>query len=176
MENYSAYLNMSSVPPGAILDRIIHQQNRKKVDVASYAKIIPQRLNDLIKGNRRFTPQNSIALEQCLGIDISGFFYMIQAKYDIYQEQRHQSMSNRPNLEILTKTTFWDVKLNEIDWSKCAKWAIVRVLEYGSTEEIQEISRFYGQDKVVETYRNHNNFRLYDKVKARLKRIGYEIA
>jgi plasmid maintenance system antidote protein VapI len=113
MEDYSTYTRMTTVPAGIILDRIIHQQKKSKVDVASSAHMIPQRLNDLINGNRRFTPKNSMALEQSLGIDIAGFFYIIQAHHDIYTEQKNESSNNRPDLTRLTKTTFWDVDLGK---------------------------------------------------------------
>ena len=148
---------MPSVPAGAILDRIIHQQKRTKVEVASATHLIPQRLNDLIRGNRRFTPQNSLALERSLNIGIEGFFYIIQAKHDIY---------------ILSKTTFWDVDLNNIDWSKCREWAIRRVLEYGTTDEIRELARFYGTDAVKKIYSEPKNFRLYNVVSQKFNNSG----
>ncbi|MBR5973454.1 MAG: XRE family transcriptional regulator [Paludibacteraceae bacterium] len=174
MIDYSAYTNISSVPAGAILDRIIRQQKRTKVDVASSAHMIPQRLNDLIKGTRRFTPKNSMDLEHSLNIGIAGFFYMIQAKHDIYEEQKKVNMLSTPDLSKLTKTTFWDVDINKIDWTKCATWAISRVLEYGNSDEIKEIKKFYGIKKVNEIYSNPKNFRLYDKVQVRLKSVSNE--
>lgn len=110
-----------------------------------------------------------MALEQSLKIDIAGFFYIIQAKHDIYEEQRIENMSVTPNLSILTKTTFWDVDITKIDWTKCAKWAIRRVLEYGNVDEVKEIANFYGTDKVKEVYSEPKNFRLYDKVQEKYK-------
>ena len=70
---FNTYMNMPSVPAGVILDRIVRQQGRTKTEVGSAAQLIPQRLNDLIMGHRRFTPQNSIALENALGIEFTGF-------------------------------------------------------------------------------------------------------
>lgn len=172
MIDYGTYTRMPSVPAGAILDRIIRQQKRTKVDVASSAHLIPQRLNDLIKGNRRFTPKNSMELEQTLNIDINGFFYLIQAQHDIFEAQKAKSMLTTPDLSKLTKTTFWDVDIHKIDWTKCAKWAIRRVLEYGNTAEIKGIAKFYGIDKMKEIYANPKNFRLYENVKKRFKESG----
>ena len=159
------YMNMPSVPAGAILDRIVRQERRTKSDVGSAAQLIPQRLNDLIMGHRRFTPQNSIALENALGIEFAGFFYLLQANHDIYMEKQMAAKRTTPNLQILTKTTFWDVDLAKIDWLKNKKWAIIRALEYGTTEEIREIDRFYGHNAVVEIYNNSGNFRLPDIAK-----------
>lgn len=172
MIDYETYTNIPSVPAGAILDRIIRQQNKKKVDVATSAHLIPQRLNDLISGARRFTPKNSMDLEQSLNIDIAGFFYIIQAKHDIYEEQKAKNLSMTPDMSKLTKTTFWDVDLNKTDWTKCAKWAIRRVLEYGNIDEIKEMAQFYGIDKMKEIYSDPKNFRLYDKVQERFRESG----
>lgn len=172
MIDYGTYTNIPSVPAGVILDRIIRQQKKKKVDVAVSARLIPQRLNDLIKGTRRFTPKISMNLEQCLNIDIVGFFYIIQAKHDVYEEQMAKNLTLTPDMSKLTKTTFWDVDLNKIDWTKCARWAICRVLEYGSTEEIREMAKFYGIDKVNEIYSDPKNFRLYDKVQDKYRESG----
>lgn len=159
------YMSMPSVPAGAILDRIIRKQKRTKVEVSSSAELIPQRLNDLIMGNRRFTPQNSIALETALGIEYPGFFYLLQTNHDIYTEIQRTQLYKKPNLEILTKTTFWDVDIKKIDWKKSKRWAIRRALEYGSADEIRELERFYGRDAILEEYNHSENFRLPDQAK-----------
>lgn len=172
MIDYGIYTKISSVPAGVILDRIIRQQNRTKVGVASSAHLIPQRLNDLIKGNRRFTPKNSMDLERALNINIDGFFYLIQANHDIYEARKEKNMSFTPDLSILTKTTFWDVDVKKIDWTKCAKWAIRRVLEYGNVAEIREIAKYYGVGKVKEIYADSRNFRLYNIVQKKIKESG----
>lgn len=162
---------MQSVSAGAILDRIIRQQKRIKTEVAGAAQLIPQRLNDLIMGHRRFTPQNSLALEAALDIDIVGFFYLIQANHDIYLAKQEIAVHDTPALSLLTKTTFWDVDLQKIDWRKCRTWAIRRVLEYGNAEEIREMDRFYGHKAVEEVYQNPEGFRLYEQVKQKIKEL-----
>lgn len=169
---YKPYTKMQSVSAGAILDRIIRQQKRMKTEVAGAAQLIPQRLNDLIMGNRRFTPQNSMALEAALDIDIAGFFYLIQANHDIYLAKQEKAGQYTPTLSLLTKATFWDVDLQKIDWSKCRTWAIRRVLEYGNATEIREIDRFYGHKAVMEVYQNPNGFRLYEQVKQKIKELA----
>ena len=55
--------------------------------------------------------------------------------------------------------------LDKVDWSQCKKWAIRRVLEYGTPDEIREIDRFYGHDALLELFNNPQGFRLYDQVK-----------
>lgn len=168
----SIYTSMPMVPAGAILDRIIKQQKRVKAEVAASSRLIPQRLNDLIMGNRRFTPQNSMALETALGIEIQGFFYLIQANHDIYEAQKAARKQNSPNLELLTKTTFWDTNLEKVDWTQCREWAIRRVLEYGNSDEIREMDRFYGHEALMKVFNQSEFFRLYDQVKANLKEAG----
>lgn len=165
------YLNMPSVPAGAILHRIAYKQHMAQISLAQKTGIIPQRINDLIMGRRRFTPQNSFALEQALGIPEQGFFYKIQANHDIYQAQLSQNQP-KPNLSLLSQTTFWDVDLSKIEWSKSQNWAIRRVLEYGTKDEVQELCRFYGREAFARIGSNSKGFRLYDVVLRNLKLIG----
>ena len=168
---YDSYMKMEMVPAGAILDHIVSKQQRTKTEIAALAGLIPQRLNDLIKGNRRFTPQVSIALEKALGIDQTGFFYLLQSNHDIYLAKRTE-MDNRrtPNLRVLTKTTFWDVDVSKIDWLRAQQWALRRVLEYGNAEEIRELDRFYGHEALLSVLINPAGFRLYDQAKLNYER------
>ena len=165
------YLNMSSVPAGAILYRIVQQKQMHQTTLAQKTGLIPQRINDLIMGRRRFTPQNSFMLEQALDIPMQGFFYKIQANHDIYQARLADNQPT-PNLSLLSQTTFWDVDLSKIEWMKCEDWAIRRVLEYGSKEEIEELHRFYGHDAFAKTKENPKGFMLYDVALKNLKTVG----
>jgi plasmid maintenance system antidote protein VapI len=169
--NTDTYLNMSSVPAGAILYRIVRQKHMHQTALAQKTGLIPQRINDLIMGRRRFTPCNSFALEQALGISSQGFFYKIQANHDIYQAQL-TSNQLKPNLNKLTQTTFWDVDLSKLEWMKCRDWAIRRVLEYGTKEEIEELHRFYGHDAFAKIKESPKGFMLYDVALKNLKIVG----
>ena len=169
--NTDIYLNMSSVPAGAILYRLTQQKHMHQTTLAQKTGLIPQRINDLIMGRRRFTPQNSIILEQALDISLQGFFYKIQANHDIYQAQLADNQP-KPNLSLLSQTTFWDVDLSKIEWMKSKDWVIRRVLEYGTKEEIEELHRFYGHDAFAKIKDNPKGFMLYDVVLKNLKNIG----
>ena len=169
--NTDIYLNMSSVPAGAILYRITQQKHMHQTTLAKKTGLIPQRINDLIMGRRRFTPQNSIILEQALDISLQGFFYKIQANHDIYQAQLADNQP-KPNLSLLSQTTFWDVDLSKIEWMKSKDWVIRRVLEYGTKEEIEELHRFYGHDAFAKIKDNPKGFMLYDVVLKNLKTVG----
>lgn len=168
---YDSYMKMEMVPAGAILDHIVSKQQRTKTEIAALSGLIPQRLNDLIKGNRRFTPQVSIALEKALGIDQTGFFYLLQSNHDIYLAKKTEMENRRtPNLRVLTKTTFWDVDVSKIDWLRAQQWALRRVLEYGNAEEIRELDRFYGHEALLTVLINPAGFRLYDQAKLNYER------
>ena len=164
------YLNMPSVPAGAILHRIAQKQHLAQTALSQKTGIIPQRINDLIMGRRRFTPHNSLVLEQALGISHQGFFYLIQANHDVYLTHLAENQA-KPDLNLLSQTTFWDVDLSKIDWAESCDWAIRRVLEYGNPSEIKELYRFYGREAFVRLGSNPEGFRLYDTVLQNLKHV-----
>ncbi len=170
--DYEAYMKMEMVPAGAILDHIVMKQKRTKTEIAVLSGLIPQRLNDLIRGNRRFTPQVSLAIEKALGIEQPGFFYLLQANHDVFIAKSADIEKKTPDMRILSRTTFWDVDLSRIDWIRAKQWAIRRVLEYGNAEEIRELDRFYGHDAMMSVYNNPSGFRLYDRVKHNFERAG----
>ena len=160
----SNYSKMKSVPAGAILDSIIKQQKRSKASVARDSDILPQRLNDLVMGARRFTVETSCRLEESLGIRETGFFYRHQAMHDVYLYELEQKRREHPDFTVLTKTTFWDVRLEKIDWQAAKSWAIRRVLEYGEIEELSELERFYGHKALEQEYSRLDSFRLPTRV------------
>lgn len=160
---YIQYMQMNSVSAGAVLQHILRQQQLKKQDVARAADIIPQRLSDLISGSRRFTPALSLRLERALQIPHHGFFYLIQSQHDIYQEER-TAERRTPDLSLLTATTFWDVDLEQVDWEQGREWAIRRVLEYGTQEEVRELARFYGREALIDIAQHTEQFRMPQRV------------
>ena len=165
--NIEKYLQMESVPAGAILMNIIRRNLRSQSDVARAAGLTPQKLHDLASGVRRFNPQISLALEIALGINQHGFFYKLQANHDIHKEIVRTR--EKPDLQKLTRTTFWDIEMETFDWAACPYWTIQRVLEYGTPDELKELSRFYGKDKVLEVYEKRDTFRFSDKASSIIK-------
>ena len=166
------YRAMKSVPAGAILNSIIAQKRQTKAAVARAACILPQRVNDLIMGTRRFTVDTSIKIEKALDIQETGFFYLHQAEHDIYLSELEMQRQQHPDLSVLTKTTFWDVNLAEINWQSAKRWAIRRVLEYGNPEEIKALCDFYGRDAFDEEMQHPESFRLQDNVKKNWKIVN----
>lgn len=148
MVDISRYLRMTATPAGAILLHILKSIGMSQIELSKSTGIRPQHINSLIKGGRRFSPVSSLNIEKAIGIDYDGFFYMCQCNFDIGQYKK--TMQNKPNISNLRKSTFWDVNLEEVDWKKGRRWAILRVLEYGTKEDIDELVNFYG----VESFRN----------------------
>jgi hypothetical protein len=54
----------------------------------------------------------------------------------------------------LHRRLFWDCRYDEIDWQASYLSVIERVVERGTDEEIEELIRFYGKDRVDFALRN----------------------
>jgi hypothetical protein len=61
---------------------------------------------------------------------------------------------NVPNLH---PKFFWEFRFDEIEW-EAYKMVIGRIVERGGQEEIDEIIRFYGYEKVIRTIRDEIHF------------------
>jgi hypothetical protein len=61
----------------------------------------------------------------------------------------------KPNLD---KGLFWDWRYDEIDWQKTYRSIIERVLERGTSEEWDEITRFYGKPKIITALKEEIKF------------------
>jgi hypothetical protein len=55
----------------------------------------------------------------------------------------------RPNLP---DRLFWEVNLQTIDWQKAFRSVIERVLDRGNEQEIDELHRYYGKEKVLSVF------------------------
>ena len=64
-------------------------------------------------------------------------------------------MQKSPNLK---RRLFWEFRYSEIDWSKEYAAVIERVIERGTEQEWEELIRFYGKEKVVNTLKNETNY------------------
>ena len=148
---YEQYLTMSAVPAGAILRRILQKEHISQKEIAKRLAIYPQRINDLIRGKRKFTLELSFLLEKSLDISTAGYFYIIQTNHDIYNYRDIQERKLTPNLSKIRKSLFWETfSLDKINWIRSANWIIQRAFEYGNRQEIDEIIRFYSREKVSE--------------------------
>ena len=151
---YEKYITIHSIPAGTILKRIVDKEHINQKQLSEKSGIIPQRLNDYIKGKRKFTPMVSLQLENALGITTPGYFYVIQAQYEITQAKNKIELENHPNLDKFRKALFWDTHIEKINWISNKNWVIQRVFEYGNELEIQEIIAFYGKRNVKNVIEN----------------------
>ena len=52
---------------------------------------------------------------------------------------------------ILAKRIFWDVDFEKIDYHRDYNAVIERAFEWGDIEDIRQVRRFYGDDKVIKS-------------------------
>ncbi|WP_372490041.1 DUF6922 domain-containing protein [Chitinophaga sedimenti] len=64
-----------------------------------------------------------------------------------------QESSNiaKPNL---TRRAFWDIDLKKLDFDRYSDFTIIRTMERGTKNDIREIIRYYGAEKVRTTLVN----------------------
>ncbi|MDR6457411.1 hypothetical protein J2786_000504 [Chryseobacterium vietnamense] len=63
--------------------------------------------------------------------------------------------SLKPNLH---HKFFWDTNVDKLDWQKAYQAVIGRIMERGGEDEIDEIVRFYGYEKVIKAIRDEIYF------------------
>ena len=51
----------------------------------------------------------------------------------------------------LSRAAFWDIDLDKLDLERYAGFAIVRIFERGTPEDIQEIIAHFGKSRISET-------------------------
>ncbi|MEI9920439.1 MAG: hypothetical protein WDO14_16830 [Bacteroidota bacterium] len=62
---------------------------------------------------------------------------------------------DRPNVDL---RWFWDFEVTNIDWRKSYITIIERIPERGSRPEWQELTKYYGNDKVVNALKHEITF------------------
>jgi hypothetical protein len=88
----------------------------------------------------------ALKLENALGLE-EGTLMILQVYYDIEQLKKKQQVEI-PDLKKLRKIIFWDTDMKSIDWNRQYKAVIRRVFERGNLQEKNEITRFYGKEKI----------------------------
>ena len=51
---------------------------------------------------------------------------------------------------ILAKRIFWDTNFENLDYDKNYRSIIERVFDWGDIEDIRQVRRYYGDEKVIE--------------------------
>ena len=70
----------------------------------------------------------------------------------------------------ISQTLFWDVPKKDINktLAESKDWVVIRVFEYGTIEEIQEIINYYGSSRVVQILKSANHLKPVTVAMARL--------
>ena len=55
---------------------------------------------------------------------------------------------NKPGL---SRRAVWDTDLNSLNFDQYKEFAITRVMERGTEKDIEEITRYYGKDTIIQT-------------------------
>lgn len=61
-------------------------------------------------------------------------------------------------LPKISKRTFWEVDISEIDFKESYEWVITRVFDRGTLEEVYNIINYYGFDFVKKTMQTTNEY------------------
>ena len=69
--------------------------------------------------------------------------------------QEKSNIQDKPNLP---KRLFWEFKYDDIDWRDAYQEVMIRVFEWGSPEEWEEMIRFYGKEKVIKILKTEIKF------------------
>ena len=138
---------IKGIHPGIILGRELKKRKLPKRRLALSIGEFPQLLGDVTNGKSRINPSLSIKLGNAMQIDES-FFSVLQAYYDIEQEKKKHALQIHPDLTILRPVLFWDTDIKAINWEKNKTSVIKRIFERGNEQEIREIIRFYGKNKI----------------------------
>ena len=146
---YEDYLNYHHIPCGAVIDRIRTKKHLTQRELAERSGILFQRINDFIADRRKISPEQSLRLEDALGIERKGFFYQIQTNHEIFLAIKRMTEQQNPDLSKFRKALFWDTDFESIDWRGNSAWIIQRVFEYGNEIEIKETLRYYGKRKIA---------------------------
>ncbi len=139
---------LKGIHPGIYLDCRIRELHLKKGQLALAVNEYPQTLTTITKGKRNMNPVLALKLENALGLE-EGTLMILQVYYDIDQIKKKQQ-TGTPDFQRLRKVIFWDTDMKSIDWNRQYKAVIRRVFERGNQQEKNEITRYYGREKVMQ--------------------------
>lgn len=140
------YEKYKGIHPGIVLDRELKKRSIKQRPFALALEEHPQTLNAITKGKRGINTPLALKIERELELE-EGTLVLLQAFYEI-QKAKEQETRPTPDLSVLNKALFWDTDINTIDWDRQYLAVIQRVFERGSEADKEEITHFYGTDKI----------------------------
>lgn len=153
------YEKYKGIHPGIILDRELKKRSIKQRPFALLLNEHPQTFNAITKGKRGISTALALKIERELGLE-EGTLVLLQAYYDI-QKIKEKHRQRTPNLSVLSKSLFWDTDIKNIDWERQYRAVIQRVFERGNKADKEEITRFYGIEKVKQALEKSNTRKPY---------------
>jgi hypothetical protein len=88
------------------------------------------------------TTGQALKIDQALGFE-EGFFAILQTHHDIRQYKEKALANLYAEAPRIRKSLFWDADFGKINWGKYKDVVVKRVLERGSKDEIEKITRYY---------------------------------
>ena len=137
---------LKGIHPGFVLEKKLTEKHLSKGKFALSVNEYPQTLTAITKGKRNMNTSLALKIEEALGLE-EGYFMTLQIFYDIKQEKLKQKKS-KPDLTKIRPVLFWDTNIEKIDWERQYKSVIRRMFERGNKKEKDEITRFYGKDRI----------------------------
>ena len=134
------------IHPGIVLDRELKKRAIKQRPFALSLGEHPQTFNAIAKGKRGISTALALKIERELGLE-EGALVLLQAYYDI-QKIKEKEAKSTPDLHILSKALFWDTDIKQIDWERQYRAVIQRIFDRGNENDKNEITRFYGTEKI----------------------------
>jgi hypothetical protein len=61
---------------------------------------------------------------------------------------------SQPEKPVLNKRIFWDVQFENLDYDNRYSFIIQRVFERGDIDDIRNVRRYYGDDKIAQSLLN----------------------
>lgn len=159
---YLRFLKYHSLDLGSVLKYVMAQRGVSGKQLSQATGILPQRISDYINNRRKITAEVSLQLEKALEIDRVGYFWYIQSNNELYKATNSQPLPT-PDLSKIKKYIFWDCNIEKLNWQHDRIKIIQRIIEYGDREAIEEISKFYGRDEILEANKRISDKRLQSR-------------
>jgi len=147
---------IKGIHPGYILKRELKTRGLKSNELAKSINEHKQTISAIINHKRKITPTLSIKLANIFNIE-QDYFMLLQASYEVKSVADKHLKTSKPDLSKFREVIFWDTNIRTINWEKQKRAVIQRVLERGNGDEVEEMIRFYGKQKVSEEVEHIDN-------------------
>ena len=133
---------IKGIHPGKFIERELKKRNLTQRMLAEETAIPFQTINAIIAGRRNLTTDQALKIDKTLGFE-DGFLAILQTHYDIKRCKDRELANFYTEAPRIRKSLFWDADFSKINWGKYKDAVVKRVLERGSKDEIDEITRYY---------------------------------